>query len=687
MACSSMSISSSSITTTTTPTRKDILKEQNGVGLRGRSGMGRTMSESQLRFYSVNRIRAASVEPKLRKSHSMGILPTHLLGSNSTRPLLSDSVGEEMTLVENPEVGFELGERESGMEKTEKRANWVERLLELRGRWMNRQPKEQMDGEGEGEGEEGGCEVDYSSDVEDEQHKSFDQESFSRLLVRASWSDTKLFSQLAFLSNLAYAIEDIKAEDLRKHYNLHYVTSSLEKKANVARNKVKLDHDHVRMGTDSASNPDSSSKKGTEFKHKQSIRSSIAYEIAASAASYVHSHAKGLLSLGSESCHEDFKMESCGERDNILDEGLFTPIYNYEVAAYMATTTMTAVVAAEETAKQEAARELQSLHSSPCEWFICDDPSTYTRCFIIQGSDSLASWQTNLFFEPTKFEGTDVSVHRGIYEAAKGIYKQFMPEILKHLKRYGARAKLRFTGHSLGGSLSLLVSLMLLTRGVISPSFLFPVVTFGSPSIFCGGHHILDKLGLNESHVHSVIMHRDIVPRAFSCNYPTRAAQVLKRLNGSFRSHHCLNKHKLLYSPMGKLYILQPDDKLSPPHPLLPPGNALHALDKTKCESQAVITSAIKAFLNSPHPLETLSDPKAYGSEGTICRDHTSSNYLRVLNWVLWQQTKLAVRQTRRQRRHDLWPVLTTSPSDQPWSHGGYLKNHRLIIKEVVADV
>ncbi|XP_042504086.1 phospholipase A1 PLIP1, chloroplastic [Macadamia integrifolia] len=685
MACSSMSIYGSSIATST----KDILKEQNGVGLRGRSGIGRTMSESHLRLRSVNRIRAASVEPKLRKSRSMGIFPTHLLGSNSSRPLLSDAMGEEMTSVGSPEVGIELGERESEMEK-EKKANWVERLLELRGRWRNRQPKEQMDeeeGEGDGNGDKGGCEVDYSSDGEEEQRRSFDQESFSRLLVRVSWSDTKQFSQLAFLSNLAYGIEDIKAEDLRKSYNLHYVTSSLEKKANVASNKVKLDHDHARMETDSASNSDPSSKKGTEFKHKQSISSSITYEVAASAASYIHSHSKGLLSLGLESCPEDVKMEPCGERDDILDGGFFTPIYNYEVAAYMVTSTMTAVVAAEEEAKQEAARELQSLHSSPCEWFICDDPSTYTRCFIIQGSDSLASWQANLFFEPTKFEGTDVAVHRGIYEAAKGIYKQFMPEILKHLKRYGERAKLRFTGHSLGGSLSLLVSLMLLARGVINPSFLLPVVTFGSPSIFCGGQRILDKLGLNESHVHSVIMHRDIVPRAFSCNYPTRAVQILKRLNGSFRSHPCLNKHKLLYSPMGQLYILQPDDKLSPPHPLLPPGSALYALDKTRCESQAEMTSALRAFLNSPHPLETLSEPKAYGSEGTIHRDHTSSNYIRVLNWVLWQHTKLAVRQTRRQRLHDLWPVLATSPSDQPWSHGGYLNNHRLVIKEVVADV
>ena len=118
-----------------------------------------------------------------------------------------------------------------------------------------------------------------------------------------------------------------------------------------------------------------------------------------------------------------------------------------------------------------------------------------------------------------------------------------MPEIIEHLNKYGERAKLQFTGHSLGGSLSLLVHLMLLTSKVVKPSALRPVVTFGSPSVFCGGQKILEELGLDESQIHCVMMHRDIVPRAFSCNYPNHVANVLKRLNGSFKSHPCLLKN------------------------------------------------------------------------------------------------------------------------------------------------
>lgn len=134
------------------------------------------------------------------------------------------------------------------------------------------------------------------------------------------------------------------------------------------------------------------------------IRPSVAYEIAASAASYVHSRAKGLLSLGGEpgttnggerlgegqeealSPKETLGQETLGEGPEEAQSPRGSPgrVYKSNVAAYVARSTMTAVVAAEEEARQEAAKDLRSLHSSPCEWFVCDDPSTTTRCFVIQ---------------------------------------------------------------------------------------------------------------------------------------------------------------------------------------------------------------------------------------------------------------------------------------------------------------
>ncbi|EHA8591535.1 hypothetical protein COCNU_scaffold069980G000010 [Cocos nucifera] len=146
---------------------------------------------------------------------------------------------------------------------------------------------------------------------------------------------------------------------------------------------------------------------------------------------------------------------------------------------------------------------------------------------------------------------------------------------------------------------------------------------------------------------------------------------------------------KVLYSPLGKTYILQPDDKSSPPHPLLPPGAALYILDgknaaewgKTK---KATVAGALRAFLNSPHPLETLSDPAAYGSDGTILRDHDSSNYLKAMNGLVRQHTKSVVRRTRRQRFYQLWPLLTTPTSRLTGGHHSRMEKSELVNQEVL---
>ncbi|KAL8028116.1 hypothetical protein ABFX02_14G138300 [Erythranthe guttata] len=638
--------------------------------LHRRSTIRRSYSDNHL-CYSISPIRAASTaqqQPKLKNSRSMGFFNIQLSGAmipDTLKSFLFDpETDKQMNNTEEEEEENNNNSKENSdcdddVDEIEidgqKRSNWIERLMELRNSWRSVKQENSVDGDefvvgdgGENEEEEEGCEVEYEED-ENGKEIEIDRETFSSLLKRVSWSDAKLFSQLAFLCNMAYVIQDMKTRDLRRYYGLEFVTSSLEKKAEAEAIKEKVDQDSTRVSV-----LETTTKRENPEKLPR-LNSSAAYEIAASAASYVQSRANDLISE-----------PQLGEKNNdcVINNGASPRVYNSEMAACVAASTMTAVVAAGEKQKEEAAKDLQSLHLSPCDWFVCDDSSIYTRCFVIQGSDSVASWQANLLFEPTKFEGTDVLVHRGIYEAAKGIYEQFLPEIKRHMARFGDRAKLQFTGHSLGGSLALLVNLMLLTRNEVDRSALLPVVTFGSPFVFCGGHKILDRLGLDDNHVHCVMMHRDIVPRAFSCNYPNYVAQVLKRLNGTFRSHPCLNKNKLLYSPMGKMFIVQPDEKSSPHHPLLPQGSALWALDDTK---SPLSNSALRAFLNSPHPIETLSDPTAYGSEGTIIRDHDSSNYLKAVNDVIRQRTRIVVRKARKQR-NQLWPLLT-SRSPHAWRH------------------
>lgn len=448
-----------------------------------------------------------------------------------------------------------------------------------------------------------------------------------------------------------------QVEELKKHYGLRFVTSSVEKKAEAGIISAKLDADSTRPRAAPAYEVASGPQP------RRPIRSHLAYEVAASAASYIQARARGLLSFGTTPHLQQQQQQHAGQQARL---------YNSGVAAYMAASTVTAVVAAEDEARQEAARDLRSPLSSPCEWFVCDEADARTRCLVIQGSDSVASWQANLLFEPTEFEGTGVLVHRGIYEAAKGIYEQVMPEIEAHLRAHagaGAGARLRLTGHSLGGSLAVLVSLMLLARGVVTPDALHPVVTFGAPSVFCGGNQVLEALGVGEAHVRSVAMHRDIVPRAFSCRYPGHAIALLKRLNGVLRTHPCLNTHRALYTPMGATYILQPDSGVSPRHPFLPEGAALFRLDPDDADApapapRALVASALRAFLNSPHPLETLSDLSAYGAGGAILRDHESSNYFRALS-------ALARAPPRRRKQPEIvWQLPGVERLQQYWWPG-----------------
>ncbi|KAK8971559.1 hypothetical protein KSP40_PGU022441 [Platanthera guangdongensis] len=484
--------------------------------LAGRIGMRRSRSEPLL--LSSLKVSQSTPPPRLRTSQSIGAFRFGIAGSilpSSIRSLIFETeevAGEAMAFVEE--------------NTSNKGANWVQMICEVRSRWRDQQAKEEDDEKEDAKWEDCQCGVSYESEEEVEKEKAeWDREAFGRLLNRSSWGETKLFSQLAFLCNRAYVIPDIKAEEL-SHYGLRLVTSSLEKKQ-MAAIKVKLEEKSNYSLTGLAW-----PKREPEVPIRSARSSSMAYELAASAASYIHRRAKGLLSPKPEPAVllEDNQIEDVAAHQG---EGR---TYKSKMATYVAASSVTAVVAGVEKAKVDAARDLQSLHSSPCEWFLCEEPSTYTRCFVIQGSDSLASWQANLFFEPTEFEETAALVHRGIYEAAKGIYEQALPEINAHIAAHGDRARFRFTGHSLGGSLSVLISLMLLARNAVSRSALHPVVTFGSPAVLCGGHRALRALHLDETFIRAVMMHRDIVPRAFSCNYPGHVAHFLKRISSSFRS-------------------------------------------------------------------------------------------------------------------------------------------------------
>ncbi|KAJ4809091.1 Alpha/beta-Hydrolases superfamily protein [Rhynchospora pubera] len=542
--------------------------------------------------------------------------------------------------------------KESEANEERKERNWVLNILRVRSETGERTAEiksgdvgEDVDEEDDDDDETVGCVVaDDEEEMDDE--KEIDRSSFEKLLKGVSLDEMQIYAKLSYLSNLTYSIKRIKPQNLLEYHKLRYVTSSLDNKEH-----------NLQSGTTPEQKP--AKTKNREPKTQQpEISASFAYDIAASAASYLQSTAKGIFPFGSGKAHNGDKMGSKpGEKESVPNDLL-------NEASFVATTnSVTAVVAAKEERKEEIAKDLNSSVSSPCEWFVCDDDLNGTRFFVIQGSESLASWQANLLFEPVEFEGLGVLVHRGIYEAAKGIYMQMLPLVQSHYKSRGSAATFRFTGHSLGGSLALLINLMLLIRGVVPPSALLPVVTFGAPAVMCGGDYLLRKLGLSMDHVHGITMHRDIVPRAFSCNYPDNVAQILKAVNGNFRNHRCLVNQKLLYEPMGKLVILQPEERFSPSHHLLPPGCGLYLLSRSG-KPKRLLRAAQSAFLNSPHPLEILSDRGSYGAGGAIQRDHDMSSYLKSVRSVIRHEIKLRRKIKRQQRQHVWWPLVVPHGTD-----------------------
>eukprot|EP00963_Diacronema_lutheri_P002230 scaffold148_cov341-Pavlova_lutheri.AAC.38 len=330
--------------------------------------------------------------------------------------------------------------------------------------------------------------------------------------------------------------------------------------------------------------------------------------------------------------------------------------------------------------KEKKEKEKNMLPPCPVEWFVCDSEDEKVRYLVIQGSDSVASWRSNLSFDPVPFENEElgIRVHRGTYEAALALYSRVMP-IAKNFLQGNSRRKIQLTGHSLGGSIAMLLMLMMVYRGDISPDRFLPVVTFGSAAIFCDGLcncgiskedgglscsmefegvSLLERFGFDKSDVQNVMMHRDVVPRAFSCDYAL-VAPLLQNVNQTFREHSCLRAEKqVLYKPIGETVVLQPmEGRRWSDHPLLPSGPGLYGLKPATTQSwmaAGIGTPGLQrskdgrwygmpldaeeahfALLNNPHPLQTLADAGAYGPEGSISLHHNPDHYTRAIGHVV----------------------------------------------------
>ena len=122
---------------------------------------------------------------------------------------------------------------------------------------------------------------------------------------------------------------------------------------------------------------------------------------------------------------------------------------------------------------------------------------------------------------------------------------------------------------------------------------------------------------------------------------------------------------------MGEMRILQPAQKQAPAHPFLPAGVGLYSLQHpsffkseelngiTWSSQEIELRSAQRAFLNTPHPLEILSDRGSYGSAGGISRDHDPRSYAKAVNHLLRQELRKRRRAQQEHRRQLWWPLIS----------------------------
>lgn len=209
------------------------------------------------------------------------------------------------------------------------------------------------------------------------------------------------------------------------------------------------------------------------------------------------------------------------------------------------------------------------------------------------------------------------------------------------------------------------------------------VLTYAPPrlSSHAQGTSLLHQLGLSDDAIRSIMMTRDIVPRAFSCHY-TLVADLLCSWGPSWREHSCLaggangDGRRQLYVHIGRMHVLQPSADLpfiTEPNsflPLLPAKPELfalvdkpslaHAMAVARTRATAVRNGAalgrpavsrdevLAAIMDCPHPLETLGEAGAYGTNGSISRYHNPDHYCMAIGKVLRDRRQEAAQQLGR---------------------------------------
>lgn len=236
---------------------------------------------------------------------------------------------------------------------------------------------------------------------------------------------------------------------------------------------------------------------------------------------------------------------------------------------------------------------LRHYDTCPFDWYIMDNEAKSLRYLVIRGSSyGVEHWKINLDVQPTPWFN-DMSTHKGSLTTTHALLSDISPMFESRSMMY------RFIGHSSGGNIALLCALELVRSGVIHPSQVDTVDSFGAPAILSGDsvHSLLSDLGMDSFNVRNVFMSHDVVPRLLSNNY----AMVPRPIRKMFFK----DGHVHTYKFIGNSYAIQPDvswhafckEHGHVHHPSIPAEQGVYHLDND---------AQLEHFLKTPHPVSLL---------------------------------------------------------------------------------
>lgn len=219
---------------------------------------------------------------------------------------------------------------------------------------------------------------------------------------------------------------------------------------------------------------------------------------------------------------------------------------------------------------------------------VCDDVERNERYIVIRGAAwnqpdtdrNKLSWQIAKVWPQRLRQATPVVCHQGVLEMVEEFWGELRPWLLDN----EFTGKYYFTGHSLGGSMAVVVAAKARLELGLEESRMGPIHTFGAPPVLAfdslaseryedtsvGMDEIMQTLGFERgaSAVRQFVLAKDVFPRMWLAADPVFSAAMktdfiagLLEWRRETFGEGILTKNRFLYESVGELFWLENVDE------------------------------------------------------------------------------------------------------------------------------